>query len=70
MKLSQEKNIVAEIVSIMDARAERTLVSFYYTKITSDRSWFLEYKLTRVNSVPHRRPLSILWALIDIDSML
>ena len=70
MKLSQEKNIVAEIVSIMGAREDRTLVSFYYTKITSDRSWFLEYKLTRVNSVPHRRPWSILCALIDIDSML
>ena len=50
VELSQEKNIVEEVWSIMGA-----LVSLYSTEITRCRSWFLEYKLIRVNSVPHRR---------------
>ena len=33
-----------------------TLVSLYSTEITCHRSWFLEYKLTWLNSVSHRRP--------------
>ena len=32
---------------------EFTLVSLYSTEITRNRSWFLEYNLTQVNSVPH-----------------
>ena len=34
---------------------EFTLVSLYSTEIIRYRSWFLEYKLTWVNSVPHGR---------------
>ena len=41
-----------------------SLVSLYSTEITRYYSWFLEYKLTGVNSVPHWRPLWILCILI------
>ena len=34
---------------------EFALVSLYSTEITHHRQWFLEYKLTRVNPVPHGR---------------
>ena len=37
-------------------RTEFTQVSLYSTEITRCRSWFQEYKLTRVNSVPHGSP--------------
>ena len=40
-----------------------TLVSLYSTKITGYGSWFLEYKLTRVNSVLHGRPWWFLFIL-------
>ena len=34
-------------------KMESTLVSLYSSEITCYCSWFLEYKLTRMNSVPH-----------------
>ena len=66
VNLSQEKNIVEEIESIMGARAgtEFTLVSLYSTEITRHHSWFLEYKITRVNSPPHGRPWCILYITV------
>ena len=38
-------------------RTEFTLVSLYSSEITSDSSWFLEYKLTWGNSVRARAPM-------------
>ena len=57
------KDIVEEIESIMGASAgtEFTIVSLYSTEITRYRSWFLEYKLTRVNSVPACAPTMDSW---------
>ena len=37
-----------------------TLMSLYSTEITCYRSWFLEYKLMRVKSIPHGCPWWIL----------
>ena len=42
---------------------EFTLVSLYSTEITRYHLWYLEYKLTRVNSIPHGRPWWILYLL-------
>ena len=60
------KNAVEEIESIMGARVgtEFTLVSLYSTEITRHHSWFLEYKITRVNSPPHGRPWCILYITV------
>ena len=58
------KNIVEEIDRFDHRRPcgkEFTLVSLYSTEIARYHSWFLEYKLTRVNSVPHGRPCWILF---------
>ena len=44
-------------------RMEFTLVSLYSTEITRYHSWFLEYKLTGVNSVLHRHQWWILYIL-------
>ena len=54
-------------------RTEFTLMSFYATEIICYRSWFLEYKLTQVNCVPHRQPRWILccynnWIWLSLDS--
>ena len=49
------------------SETELTLVRLYSTEITRYRSWFLEYKLTWVNSVPHRRPWWILYLLFWIS---
>ena len=40
-----------------------TLMSLYSTEITCYRSWFLEYKLMRVKSIPHGCPWWILYIL-------
>ena len=64
MKRSQEKNIGKNRIDHgCLCEMEFTLVSLYSTEITSCRSWFLEYKLTRPNSVPHGQPWSILYYL-------
>ena len=39
-------------------------MSLYSTEITRCDSWFLEYKLTRVNSIPHGCPWWILYNMI------
>ena len=54
VKLSQIKHC-GKIESTMGPRVERTPDSLYSTEISHYRLWFLEYKLTRVNSV-HGRP--------------
>ena len=42
-----------------------TFVSLCSTEITRYPSWFLEYKLTQVNFVPHRCPWWILYIYYD-----
>ena len=46
---------------------EFTLVSLYSTEISHYRSWFLEYKLTPVNSVAHGCPWWILYMQTSAD---
>ena len=60
VKLSLKKAIVKEIEIDHGCSC---LVCLYSIEITFYRSGFLEYKLTRVNSVPHGRPWWILYFL-------
>ena len=58
-KVITEKNIVEEIESIMGTLVEWSSP----TEITDYRSLFLDYKLTQMNSIPHRRQWRILYIL-------
>ena len=61
-KVITEKKHCGNRESIIGARAmDLTLVSLCLTEITRYRSWFLEYKLTWVDSVPDRHPWWILY---------